>query len=260
MNSEQKKNVLLRLRNISKHFGSVTALDKVSIEIYEDEIVGLVGDNGAGKSTMIKIISGNIAPDEGSLYYKEKEIHLKNPSDARKLGIETVYQDLAICNNLDSVSNLFISREIYKNVLGLSVLNVNEMKNRAKKIFDKVGIHIPSLSEKVEYLSGGQRQAVVLGRFIEWGKKIILLDEPTAALGVRETRKVLDLIKQVKNERRDASIMFISHNLQQIFEIVDRIIVMRHGKIIGVRDTKKTDTDEIVSMITGAIFVDKSTR
>ncbi len=260
MDSEKKKNVLLKLSNVSKHFGSVTALDKVSIEIYEDEIVGLVGDNGAGKSTMIKIISGNIAPDEGSLYYDGKEIHLKSPSDARKLGIETVYQDLAICNNLDSVSNLFISREIYKNILGLSVLNVNEMKNRAKRIFDKVGIHIPSLSEKVEYLSGGQRQAVVLGRFIAWGKKLILLDEPTAALGVRETRKVLDLIKQVKHERRDASIMFISHNLQQIFEIVDRIIVVRHGKIIGVRETKKTNTDEIVSMITGAIFVDKRTR
>jgi D-xylose transport system ATP-binding protein len=260
MNNDKNKKVLLKLDNISKHFGSVTALDKVTIEIYEDEIVGLVGDNGAGKSTMIKIISGNIAPDEGTLYYYGKEISFKNPSDARKLGIETVYQDLAICNNLDSVSNLFISREIYKNILGLGVLNINEMKSRAKKILDKVGINIPSVNEKVEYLSGGQRQAVVLGRFIAWGKKLILLDEPTAALGVRETRKVLDLIKQIKNERKEASIIFISHNLQQIFEIVDRIIVVRHGKLIGVRETKKTDTDEIVSMITGAIFVSKNKR
>lgn len=258
MSNHKSKKVLLKVDNVCKYFGSVTALDNINIEIFEDEIIGIVGDNGAGKSTLIKIISGNFPPDRGDVYFKGSKIHFKSPSDARKLGIETVYQDLSICNNLDSVSNLFIGRELYKNVLGIEVLNKNKMRNKTLEVLDKVGIDMPSVSEKVEYLSGGQRQAVVLGRFIEWGKKIILLDEPTAALGVRETRKVLDLIVNIKKERKDASIILISHNLQQVFEIVDRIIVLRHGKVIGVKETKKTNTDEIVSMITGAIFVNQN--
>jgi len=258
MNNFKSKRILLKIDKVSKYFGSVTALDDVSFEIYEDEIVGIVGDNGAGKSTLIKIISGNFCPDKGSIYFNDSKIHLRSPSDARGLGIETVYQDLAICDNLDSVSNLFIGRELYKNILGLEVLNKNEMRERTLKILGKVGIDMPSINEKVEYLSGGQRQAVILGRFIAWGKKLILLDEPTAALGVREKKKVLDLIKNIKKERKDASIILISHNLQQIFEVVDRIIVLRHGKVIGIRETKKTNTDEIVSMITGAIFINQN--
>lgn len=256
----KNREILLKIDNISKHFGSVVALDDVSLEIFEDEIVGIVGDNGAGKSTLIKIISGNFSADKGDIYFNGKKVYIKNPSEARKLGIETVYQDLSICNNLDSVSNLFIGRELYKNVLGMGILNNNKMKKKTLKILDKVGINMPSINEKVEYLSGGQRQAVVLGRFIAWGKKMILLDEPTSALGVRETKKVLDLIKNIKKERKDASIILISHNLQQIFEIVDRIIVLRHGKIIGIRETKNTSTDEIVSMITGAIFVNQNSK
>lgn len=258
MNDYKNREILLKIDNVSKHFGSVTALDSVSLEIFKDEIVGIVGDNGAGKSTLIKIISGNFSADKGDIYFNGKKVYFKNPSDARKLGIETVYQDLSICNNLDSVSNLFIGRELYKNVLGLRILNKNKMKKKTLKVLDKVGINMPSINEKVEYLSGGQRQAVVLGRFIAWGKKLILLDEPIAALGVRETKKVLDLIKSIKKERKDAAIILISHNMQQVFEIVDRIIVLRHGKIIGIRETKKTNTDEIVSMITGAIFVNQN--
>jgi len=258
MNNYKNNKILLKIENVSKYFGSVTALDSISLEIFEDEIVGIVGDNGAGKSTLIKIISGNFPPNKGNIYFNSKKVHFNNPSDARKLGIETVYQDLSICNNLDSVANLFIGRELYKNILGLGILNKSEMKKRTLGILDKVGIDMPSVNEKVEFLSGGQRQAVVLGRFIAWGKKLILLDEPMAALGVRETKKVLNLIENIKKERKDASIILISHNLQQVFEIVDRIIVLRHGKIIGVREAKKTNTDEIVSMITGAIFVNQN--
>jgi ABC-type sugar transport system ATPase subunit len=255
-----EKDVLLKVDKVSKYFGSVTALLDVSFEVYENEIVGLVGDNGAGKSTLIKILSGNFPPDSGNIYFMGKKIRFSNPSDARKVGIETVYQDLSICNNLDAASNLFIGREIYKNVLGLGILNIAEMRRQTQEILSKVDIKIPSIDEKVLYLSGGQRQAVSLGRFIAWGKKLILLDEPTAALGVRETGKVLDLIKRTKEERKEASIILISHNMQQIFEIVDRIIVLRHGEIIGIRKTVETNTDEIVSLITGAIFVNNKKK
>ncbi len=257
MNIDDKE-VLLKVEKVSKYFGSVTALRDVSFDIYENEIVGLVGDNGAGKSTLIKILSGNFPPDYGNIYFQGESIKFSNPLDARKVGIETVYQDLSICDNLDASSNLFIGREIFKKMLGLGVLNISEMKKRTKKILSEVGIKIPSVDEKVQYMSGGQRQAISLARFIAWGEKLILLDEPTAALGVRETRKVLDLIKRTKEERKEASIILISHNLQQVFEIVDRILVLRHGQIIGIRTTAETNTDEIVSLITGAIFVNQS--
>ncbi|MHB8277314.1 MAG: ATP-binding cassette domain-containing protein [Candidatus Humimicrobiaceae bacterium] len=252
------KKVLLKIEHISKNFGSVTALQDINFEIYENEIVAIVGDNGAGKSTLIKIISGNFSPDNGEIFFDGKKIILKSPSDARKLGIETVYQDLSICNNLDSVANLYIGREIYKNILGLRVLNIREMKAKALRTLGSVGINIPSVDEKVEYLSGGQRQAVILARFLEWGKRLILLDEPTAALGVRETKQVLELVRKTKAERKEASFVLISHNLQQVFEIADRIIVLRLGKVIGIRETLKTNSDEIVSLITGSIFINSN--
>ncbi len=222
--------------------------------------MGLVGDNGAGKSTLIKILSGNFPPDSGHIYFEGNEVTFNNPLDARKLGIETVYQDLSICDNLDASANLFIGREIYKRFLGLSILNISEMRKKTREILDNVGINIQSVDEKVRYMSGGQRQAISLGRFLAWGKRLILLDEPTAALGVRETRKVMELIKRTKDERKRASIILISHNLQQVFELVDRIIVLRHGQIIGIKNKEETNTDEIVSMITGAIFVTQNNK
>ena len=253
MDSTRSRNVVLRVEEVTKSFGSVVALNNISFDLYENEILGIVGDNGAGKSTLIKIISGNFPADQGDIYFYGKQIHFKSPSDARKMGIETVYQDLSICNNLDSVSNIFIGREIYKNILGFEVLNSSMMVRRTIEVLKKVGIHIPSVYEKMEYLSGGQRQAVALGRFVAWGKKLILLDEPTAALGVRETRKVLDLITETG--KKNVSIIIITHNLQQMFEIVDRIIVLRHGEIVGIREKKETTPDEIVSLITGAVFL-----
>jgi D-xylose transport system ATP-binding protein len=253
---DKKRSAVLKVEHVTKSFGSVVALNGVSFEVYEDEIVGIVGDNGAGKSTLIKIISGNFHADGGSVYFCGRETHFKNPSDARRLGIETVYQDLSICDNLDSVSNIFIGRELYRNVLGFGVLNKKKMEKKAVEVLDRVGIRIPSVRERVEYLSGGQRQAVALGRFVAWGKRLILLDEPTAALGVRETRVVLDLIKDTG--RKNVSIILITHNLQQMFEIVDRIVVLRHGEVVGIRDRRATDPDEIVSLITGAVFINKS--
>jgi len=256
MENQIDKNALLTVKNISKSFGSVVALSDVSFDIYKNEVVGIVGDNGAGKSTLIKIISGNFQPDKGEIFFEGKKIVFKSPMDARKLSIETVYQDLSICNNLDSVSNLFIGREIYKNIIGFEVLDKKNMEKKTIEVLKKVGIDIPSVREKIEYLSGGQRQAVALGRFVAWGKKLTLLDEPTAALGVRETRQVLNLIDSIR--RNNISIILICHNLPQIFEIVDRIIVLRHGKVAGIKNKNETNPDEIVSMITGSIFINKA--
>ncbi len=252
------RKVILRLEDICKSFGSVVALDGVSFEIYENEKIALVGDNGAGKSTLIKIISGNFPADRGEIYLDGRKVNFRSPVDARKAGIETVYQDLSVCNNLDSIANLFIGRELTRGIIGLPVLRGRAMEETTNAVLKKVGISMPSAKDRMEYLSGGQRQAVALGRFVAWGKRLVLLDEPTAALGVRETRQVLTLIEATAREK--TSILLISHNLLQVFEVVDRIVVLRHGKVVGVRTKKETTPDEIVSMITGAIFIGDKKR
>jgi D-xylose transport system ATP-binding protein len=253
LNAIPKSDVLLKVEHITKKFGSVVALKDVSFEMYRNEILGLVGDNGAGKSTLVKIISGNFPPDAGNILFDDKPVNFSSPSDARKLGIETVYQDLSICNNLDAASNLFIGREIYRNILGLRVLNKHQMAEISSDVYNKIGINMPSMREMVEYYSGGQRQSVALARFLAWGHKLALLDEPTAAIGIRETKKVHNLIRSAKEN--GVGIILISHNLQQVFEIVDRIIVLRQGELVGIKERKKTNPDEIVSMITGAILL-----
>jgi D-xylose transport system ATP-binding protein len=220
--------VILRATGIVKAFGSVVALNGVDLEVCENEIVGLVGDNGAGKSTLIKILSGNFPADRGEIELDGQAVRFHSPADARAAGIETVYQDLSLCPNLDSTANLFIGRELIRNVLGIKVLR--------------------------KFLSGGQRQAVSLARFVAWGQRLILLDEPTAALGVRETGKALDLIAGLHRDKR-ISMVFISHNLQHVFRIADRIVVLRHGEVAGARMTAETTPDEIVSLITGAALM-----
>jgi D-xylose transport system ATP-binding protein len=245
---------LLSIRDVAKAYGSIVALRSVSLDIFRDEIVGLVGDNGAGKSTLIKILSGNFPPDSGEILFEGRRVHFRSPVDAREAGIETVYQDLSLCENLDSLSNLFVGRELYKTFLGFKFLQTRAMERETTQTLSRIGIQIPSVRERVQYLSGGQRQAVSLGRFVAWGRKLVLLDEPTAALGVRETRKALDLVASIQKEKR-ISVILISHNLQQVFELVDRIVVLRLGEVVGVRERRKTTPDEIVGLITGAVFV-----
>jgi len=245
---------VLKVEGISKNFGNVIALNDVSFEIFQNEVVGLVGDNGAGKSTLIKIISGNFPPDKGEIYLKGTRVNFKSTMDAKKLGIETVYQDLSLCSNLNSVSNLFIGREIVKNFIGLKILQKGKMEQKTIEVIRKMDINMPSVKEKVEFLSGGQRQGVSLGRFVGWSQSLALLDEPTAALGVRETKKVLELILKIREEKK-LSIILISHNLQHIFEVVDRIIVLRLGNIAGIKEKISTNPDEIVSLMTGAISI-----
>lgn len=243
---------LLVIEGITKRFGSVVALDDVTFDVGRDEVVGLVGDNGAGKSTLIKILSGNIQPDEGTIRLESKPLSLHSPADARALGIETVYQDLALCENLDTVANLFIGREIYRRSLGLRFLARKEMERRAIELLSSLGTNMPSVREQTRFLSGGQRQAVALARFVAWGDRLVLLDEPTAALGVRETRNALDLVAKTRREK-GVSMIFISHNIEHVLLICDRIVVMRHGRVVGVRERRSTSEHEVVGLITGAI-------
>lgn len=248
------QSAILRLEDVGKHYGHVKALESVSFEIYPDELVGLVGDNGAGKSTLIKIISGNFPPDEGRMLLAGKPADFRSPADAKDAGIETVYQGLSLCENLDSVANLFIGREMYKSRFGLRILQKNAMEARAEDIVKTIGVNIPSIHDRVEYLSGGERQSIAFARAILWGVNLVLLDEPTAALGVRETANALRLISTMRKEKK-LSVILISHNLEHVFSIADRIIVLRHGRVVGVRRRNETTVDEIVSMITGAVVV-----
>ncbi len=257
MKEKRSAEPLLSIREVTKAYGSIVALRSVSVDILRDEIVGLVGDNGAGKSTLIKILSGNFPPDSGEILFEGRRVHFRSPVDAREAGIETVYQDLSLCENLDSLSNLFVGRELYKSFLGFKFLQTRAMERETVQTLARIGIQVPSVRERIQYLSGGQRQAVSLGRFVAWGRKLVLLDEPTAALGVRETRKALELVSGLQKEKR-ISVILISHNLQQVFELVDRIIVLRLGEVVGVRERRKTTPDEIVSLITGAVLVDNS--
>jgi ribose transport system ATP-binding protein len=242
---------ILRVEGIAKSFGSVVALNGVSFSIYENEIVGLVGDNGAGKSTLVKILAGNFPPDRGTIHLGGEPVSFGSPVEARKAGVETVYQDLALCENLDSAANFFIGREICGQFLGFKVLKRREMESRTTESIRNLGINLPSVRENVEFLSGGQRQALALARIMAWKRRLILLDEPTAALGVREGKLAMELVNRIGKGPNLATIV-IAHNLQQVFQVADRVVVLRHGEVAGVRVLASTTADEVVSLITGA--------
>ncbi len=243
---------LLEMEHINKNFGAVRALEDISFRVYPGEAVGLVGDNGAGKSTLVKIISGVEHPDSGVIRFEGQDVAIRTPEDARDLGIETLYQDLALINNLDIVANMFLGRELVRRWLlgAIRVLRSREMEAESRQILERLKINIGSVREKVEVLSGGQRQAIALGRAVGWGKKLVLLDEPTAALGVREAQQALEIIGRLKDE--GIATVIISHNLQHVFSVVDRIVVIRRGVMRGERLIGDAVGDEIVSMITGS--------
>jgi fructose transport system ATP-binding protein len=244
---------VLQARNISKRFGSVTALEHVDFELYPDEILALVGDNGAGKSTLIKVLSGAHQPDEGELLMDGQRVEFKTPMDARRHGIETVYQDLALAPALDIASNLFLGREERRpGPLGLIFRNLDKarMRKQAAEHMASLKIGLRSMRQPVETLSGGQRQGVAVARAVSWGKRVVIMDEPTAALGVKESGMVLDLIRNVK--ARGVPVILISHNLPHVFEVADRIQVMRLGRRAGVARPGQQTMDDVVAMMTGA--------
>jgi ABC-type sugar transport system ATPase subunit len=246
---------LLEARGIQKHFGRVVALAQGDFELVPNEVHALVGDNGAGKSTLIKIISGVYHADGGEVLLDGKPVTIENPREARELGIETVYQDLALADHLDAAANLFLGREEYlPGVLGwLGFLDRKTMRRRAEEEMRRLKIGIRSVDQSVVNLSGGQRQAVAVARAIAWGTRIVIMDEPTAALGVRESSMVLELITEVRSH--GLSIIMISHNLPEVFAVADRITVLRLGRTITTLKTTDTSLDAVVGMMTGAVRV-----
>ncbi len=242
---------LLALQNITKSFGAITALRGVSFNVARGEVVALLGDNGAGKSTLVKIISGGLPASSGTVFFDGEERHFATPKAAKQAGIETVYQDLALCTNVDVVANFFMGRELTRKVLGIPILKHREMERVTAEAIAAGGTSIPSLKVNVEHLSGGQRQAIELNRFVHWGGKLILLDEPFAALGVEQTRRGMEMIDRVSE--RGLGVIVITHVMAQAFAIADRIVVMRQGVIAGDVATADTSPDEVIRMITGDI-------
>ena len=244
---------LLKASGIGKRFGSVVALDNVDFEINKGEVVGLVGDNGAGKSTFIKILSGVYRRDKGNIFLEGKEVFFENPKEAMAAGIETVYQDLALAPHLDVATNIFLGREkVRENFWGkLGFVDRKKMKESVAEELQHLKITVKSIDQKTINLSGGQRQAVAIARSVAWGKKLIIMDEPTAALGVEESNKVLDLVREVRN--RGMSVLFISHTLPYVMAVCDRIVVLRLGQTVANLKTCETTLDEVVQWITGSL-------
>ena len=243
---------LLVLEDITKNYGAIQALRGISFSIGKGEVVALLGDNGAGKSTLVKIISGGLEPSSGRMLFEGREFAAKSPAEAKAAGIETVYQDLSLCTNVDVVANFFMGRELTRKVLGVPVLDEHAMEQVVSKALANAGTRIPSLRTKVEHLSGGQRQAIELNRFVHWGGKLVLLDVPFAALGVEQTRRGLDMIRQVASQ--GIGVVIITHIMQQAFQVADRIVVIRQGVVAGDVERSKTSPDAVISMITGETF------
>jgi D-xylose transport system ATP-binding protein len=243
---------LLALEGVSKRFGAVQALDGVDFEVKAGEVVALVGDNGAGKSTLVKTIAGIYSADDGRFEFEGQPVSITGPQSATGLGIATVYQDLALCDNLDVVANLFLGREEMASGPAEVVRQLDEidMEHRTHELLQNLAVTIPSVRSEVGTLSGGQRQQVAVARSLLGEPKVVLLDEPTAALGVAQTAQVLELVKRLRE--RNLGVMMISHNLVDVFEVADRIVVLRLGRNAGAFDADSVTQEQVVGAITGA--------
>ena len=237
---------LVEMRDICISFGGVHAVDHVSVDLHAGEVVGLLGHNGAGKSTLIKILSGAYQADSGDILIRGEKATITNPRDARRYKIETIYQTLALADNLDAASNLFLGREL---VTSFGLVDDDAMEAETRKIMSKLNPNFKKFHAPVKALSGGQRQCVAISRAAGWGSKLIIMDEPTAALGIQETTRVEHIIRGLKE--RGVPVIIISHNLRQVFNLVDRIVVFRQGRIAGVLDAKTASGNDVVAMITG---------
>jgi simple sugar transport system ATP-binding protein len=241
---------LVRLENVSKHFGAIIALDDVTLEINPGEAVGLMGDNGAGKSTLVKVMAGNYAPTSGSYLIDGAHAHFRNPRDARDRGIEVVYQDLALCNNISAAANVFLGRELRKSWGPLKVLNKAAMNTRAGELFTELQSETRP-RELVERMSGGQRQAVAIARTRLSSPKLVIMDEPTAAISVRQVAEVLQLISRLKASGQ--AVVLISHRMPDVFAVCDRVVVLRRGRLVANKPIKNSSPEEVTGLITGAL-------
>ncbi|HZQ04163.1 MAG TPA: ATP-binding cassette domain-containing protein [Gaiellaceae bacterium] len=248
---------ILEARGLVKRYGHVVALRGADLELYPNEILAIIGDNGAGKSTLIKALSGALQPDEGEIRLDGESVHFRTPRDARGAGIETVYQDLAVAPALDIAANIFLGREARRRgVLGriLRMLDQGAMRREATRHFAELKIGVQSIAQPVEDLSGGQRQGVAVARAAAWARRLVIMDEPTAALGVKETGQVLDLIRRVRE--RGLPVILISHDMPNVFELADRIQIMRLGRRVAVVTPATHSMAEAVAIMTGATQVE----
>ena len=234
---------LIETRHVSKSFGGVQALEDVSVSLAPGEVLGLLGHNGAGKSTLIKMLSGAYSVDAGQIYVDGKEVKLSSPRVAQNLGIETIYQNLALADNLDVAANIFLGRELLRG----GVLDEDTMELESRKVLDRLKVNLPDLKKPVFNLSGGQRQCIAISRAIYFKAKVLIMDEPTAALGPQETHQVNELIKSLKQE--GVGIFIISHDLHDVFDLADRVTVMKNGKVVGSALTSQITQDEVLEMI-----------
>jgi simple sugar transport system ATP-binding protein len=240
--SEKRK--VMELKNISKNFGSVRALQEVDLELYENETLALLGDNGAGKSTLIKIISGVHPPDSGKMWVNGQEVNFRTPEDAKNSGIETIYQDLALFDQLDPTQNIFVGREILQTGIGrfLGLVDKKKMFNQSRALLDRLSINIGDYRGEIKNFSGGQRQTIAIAKAIYWSQKIIIMDEPSAALGVRETEGLFKVIKDL--QEHGVTFIMIMHNIDQVTQLAERAIVLRRGKRAGEVDIQQMGSEE----------------
>ena len=244
---------VLQARGLSRQFGHVRALHDCDFEVFPGEVTALIGDNGAGKSTLVKALSGNLAVDSGNILFDGAEVDMSTPSAVSALGIETVYQDLALAPHLDPVQNMYLGREIRQSGLGgaLGFMKKKEMRAESKAAFDELGATGRALSSPVGEMSGGQRQAIAIARAVHWASRVVFLDEPTAALGVRQTKNVLETIRRVRD--KGLAVVFISHSMPHVMDVSDRIQVLRLGTRVANIDAKNTSMEELVGLMTGAV-------
>jgi ABC-type sugar transport system ATPase subunit len=250
-NVEKNIEPILSVKGLVKRFGGLTAVNHVSLDIYPGEVLGLVGDNGAGKSTLIKMIAGVYQPNEGEIYFESNPVHISNPAQARSLGIETIYQDLALAGNLPMSANIFLGRERKKSYLGGLVQTLDEkfMLEESQKLIETLDVHIPSVTAKIDKLSGGQRQAVAIVRALYWNARLLIMDEPTNNLGVAQQGQVIALIRRLKEQ--GVPIIVISHTMRDIFAVCDRVVVLHRGRKVADKHTSETTSEEIVQYIMG---------
>ena len=244
---------VLQVECLSKSYGGVKALTDVSLELHAGEVLALIGDNGAGKSTLVKCLSGVLAPDSGHIRLNGTEVRIDSPRDAHALGVETVYQDLALVETLDVASNLFLNRELISRrplLRNLIWLDKRRMYRESEEILRSLRIRVPSVRQEVTHLSGGQRQAIAIGRAVAWGRHIVLMDEPAAALGVTQAEQVLDLVRTLRDQ--GVAVLFISHNMQQVIDLCDRAVVLRHGRRVADVPIAQSNARDLVDLLTGA--------
>jgi D-xylose transport system ATP-binding protein len=255
---EQLSSPLLSVREITKYFGGIRALNKVSLDVHEGEVVALLGDNGAGKSTLIKILAGAHGPDEGEVRLDGKTMLFHGPRDAMEAGIHTVFQELSLCDNLDVSSNLFLGKELESKLFGfVPYFDHSRMNQQAKALLQELAVDIPRVDRRVKELSGGQRQALAISKAVREKSRLLIMDEPTAALGVAQTERVLSLVENLK--RRNLAVIYVSHNLHDVLEVSDRCIVLKNGRIVAELTTRDSDKEQLTNVIlTGELITGRN--